>query len=224
MNGPDHAAADREERLGEVISDWLEGREAGRAPGREEWLARYPEFADELREFLDDEQELRALAGPLRRAAREARVDTPVPWDSLLAVPDPAAGPLPAAPAGYELLEEIGRGGMAVVYRARQTAPDRYVALKLFRADGPARGGDLRRFRLEADIIALLDHPRIVPVYDAGECDGRGFFTMKLVAGGGLDARLRGFVADPPAAARLLAEVARAVHHAHQRGVLHRDL
>jgi serine/threonine-protein kinase len=228
MNGPDPTRAEREERLGEIISDWLESREAGVAADPSEWLARYPEFAEELREFLTEEAHLRLLAAPLRRAAQEARVDTPLPWGALFA-PGPRSvtpGDQEFSPAlgEYELLEEIGRGGMAVVYRARQKSLARFVALKLFRAESLNRTDELQRFRHEAEIVAALDHPQIVPVYAVGETSGQGFFTMKLMEGGGLDAQLVRFAADPSAAAGLLASVARAIHHAHQRGILHRDL
>jgi serine/threonine-protein kinase len=221
----DTTSAEREERLGEIISDLLESQEAGHATDPQEWLTRYPEFAEELTEFLKTEQQVRVLAVPLRQAAQEAMVDTPLPWNKLFA---PASNPrneeVPVSLADYELLEEIGRGGMAVVYRARQKRLERFVALKLFRADGLGRAAELQRFRHEAEIVANLDHPQIVPVYDVGESGGQGFFTMKLIEGGSLDTQLACFTSRPQAAARLTASIARAVHHAHQRGILHRDL
>jgi tetratricopeptide (TPR) repeat protein len=131
---------------------------------------------------------------------------------------------LPRPFGGYELLAPLGRGGMGVVYRARQLAPERLVALKMIRSGELATEEDVRRFRLEANEAARLDHPNIVPVYEVGEHQGRHFFTMRLIEGGGLDRRLDRFAGDPAAAARLVAAVARAIHHAHQRQVLHRDL
>jgi len=224
MNSPDRTPADREEQLGEIISRWLESREAGQPPDREVLLTKYPEFAEELAEFLDEEERLRRLAAPLRRVAQEARVDTPLPWSTTISTGLSEDESSPTAIGEYELLEEIGRGGMAVVYRARQKGLARFVALKLFRADCLGRTSDLQRFRHEAEIIAHLDHPQIVPVYDVGEDGGRGFFTMKLMEGGGLDAHLSSFISNPVAAAKLVASIARAIHHAHQRGILHRDL
>ena len=138
--------------------------------------------------------------------------------------PEAPAARLPRRFGGYELLGELGHGGMGVVYKARQFTPERLVALKVIRAGQLADEEDVRRFRQEADEAARLDHPNIVPVYEVGEQDGLHFFTMKLVEGGGLDKNLERYQKDPKAAARLLATAARAVHHAHQRQLLHRDL
>jgi serine/threonine-protein kinase len=211
MNSTEQDHTTREQRLGEVFSDWLESRERGEVPARAEWLARYPDLAPELEELLADEDHLHALAAPLREAARIGQV---------------AAGQhdLPGPFGDCAVLEEIGRGGMGVVYRARQTKLDRLVALKLFRAQPHSARADLERFRHEAEVVAQLDHPLVVPVYEVGEQQGWIWFTMKLVEGGGLDTQLPHFRTDPRAAARLLLAVARAVHHTHQRGILHRDL
>jgi tetratricopeptide (TPR) repeat protein/tRNA A-37 threonylcarbamoyl transferase component Bud32 len=135
----------------------------------------------------------------------------------------PSGTRLPRCFAGYELFEEIGRGGMGVVYKARQLQPDRLVALKMIRAGELATKEDVRRFRLEANEAARLDHPHVVPVYEVGEHWGRHFFTMRLLEGS-LAERLDHYQQDRKAAARLLVAVARAVHHAHQRQLLHRDL
>jgi WD40 repeat protein len=124
----------------------------------------------------------------------------------------------------YVLQTVLGEGGMGVVYRAKQVSLNRLVAVKMIRAGLWAGEDEVRRFKNEAEAVAGLDHPQIVPIYEIGSHDGQHYFSMKLVGEAGLATKLPRYAADPRAAARLVAEIARAVHHAHQRGILHRDL
>ncbi|MFO0860071.1 MAG: protein kinase [Phycisphaerales bacterium] len=124
----------------------------------------------------------------------------------------------------YELRRELGRGGMGVVYEAVQVTLGRPVALKMMRSGAFAGAGELRRFQNEAQAVARLDHPFIVPIYEVGEHAGQCYFSMKLITGGSLLGSLARYGSDARAAARIVAEAADAVAHAHERGILHRDL
>jgi WD40 repeat protein/serine/threonine protein kinase len=130
---------------------------------------------------------------------------------------------LPQVP-GYAVLEEVGRGGMGVIYKARQLGLNRLVALKMVLAGAQADADARARFRTEAQAVARLQHPNIVQVFEVGEHEGRPFLALEYVAGGSLKQHLAAVPQHPRDAARLVEALARAVHYAHQRGVLHRDL
>jgi serine/threonine-protein kinase len=129
----------------------------------------------------------------------------------------------PAVP-GYEILAELGRGGMGVVYKARQTGLDRLVALKMVLGGARAGSADLARFRAEAQAIAQLRHPHIVQVYEVGEFEGQPFFSLEFMEGGSLADQLQGTPQPARSAAELVEALARAMHVAHERGIIHRDL
>src|SRR6516225_4166876 len=135
----------------------------------------------------------------------------------------PGIAGLPTIP-GYEILREMGRGGMGVVYAAEQVGLKRLVALKVILAGSHAGEDQLHRFRAEAEAIARLRHPNIVQVYDIGEHEGKPFFALEFINGGSLASYLRGEPQPPREVAQLIETLARAMQHAHERGVIHRDL
>jgi serine/threonine protein kinase len=225
--------ADRDQELDEVLGEYLQALDAGRAPDRNELLARRPDLALQLSAFFAAEDSVSRLTDPLRStlgpAAEESVLEEPT-------VPV-SEGPVPTdirlrSFGDYELLGLIGRGGMSVVYKARQKSLNRLVALKMIRADLLATADDIRRFRREAETAAELDHPAAVPIYEVGQWDGEGldapiiYFSMKLIDGCDLGSWCRQAPdgVDERRIARVLATAARALQHAHQRGILHRDL
>jgi hypothetical protein len=145
------------------------------------------------------------------------------PVDSLGPSASAADGHRLAIP-GYEIMDELGRGGMGVVYKAWQLNPPRLVALKMLSAGAGARTEELARFRTEAEAVGRLQHPHIVQIYEVGEQGGRPFFAMEFVDGGSLAANLNGKLLPARQAAQLVQTVAEATHYAHQRGIIHRDL
>src|SRR5262249_46214621 len=140
---------------------------------------------------------------------------------------EPAPGPfeteLPVIP-GYEILNELGRGGMGVVYKARHVKLNRLVALKMILADEFAPAPHLSRFLIEGEMIARLQHPNIVQIYQVGQHRGRPFFELEYVAGGTLAGRLKNGPLAPATALRAVQQLANAVQYAHSQGIIHRDL
>jgi tetratricopeptide (TPR) repeat protein len=212
----------QDSEVARVFDAYLAEIEAGRPADPRGLLDRHPHLAGPLRACLEVMRLTDSLVGPadLERTGSTTTLG-----------PDGAGEhPGPDGPArvryfgDYLLIRELARGGMGVVHEARQLSLDRPVALKMILGGALAAGPDLRRFQAEAEAAAALDHPNIVPIYEVGEHDGRPYFSMRLLEGGSVSRRLDAYVADPAAAAGLVAVVARAVHHAHQRGVLHRDL
>src|SRR5262245_31071061 len=187
-------------RLQEVIAAYLQAVDAGETPDRDALLARHPDLANELRAFFADHDSVRQLAGP------------------------PPVGARVRYFGDYELLEEVARGGMGGVYRARQVSLDRVAGLKLIRAGGHAGGADVERFLGEAKAVAQLQHPHLVQLYESGQHDGLPYFTLEFVPGGSLGTKLSGTPLPPREAARLVEQAARGVQHAHDKGIVHRDL
>ncbi len=200
---------------------------AGEAARAETYLQRYPELGDERRAALD----LVAAEYRLRRR----RGETVAVEEYAARFPDEAPTLLPLlarqatedgwpAPPGFTVLGVLGRGGMGVVYRARQENLGRLVALKMISAGAGAGEEERARFRAEAEAVARLQHPNIIQIHEVGEHDGRPFFALEYADGPTLAAHLGGTPRPPVEAARLLETLALAVHHAHERGVIHRDL
>src|SRR5262245_48672311 len=152
-----------EDHLNEILLGYVEAVERGESPDRAALLAAHPEFAAELAEFFAGQDRLAAVGSPALTDPADTTADTPA-----------------RSFGDYELIEEIGRGGMGVVYRARQKSLNRTVALKMILAGQFASPAELARFRAEAETVAALDHPHIVPVHAVGEHDGRPYFAMKL--------------------------------------------
>jgi predicted Ser/Thr protein kinase len=200
--------------LDAVIASYVQAVEAGQIPNREALLDGHPEIAEQLHAFFADIDRMDRIASPLRM---DGGLDA-----THGAEPDGAAT-LPSVRyfGDYELLEEIARGGMGVVYKARQASLNRIVALKMILRGTFASPRDVQRFRAEAESAANLDHPHIVPIYEVGEHEGQQYFSMKLVEGASLAKLSRG---DARSEIGRFVEVVRAVHYAHQHGVLHRDL
>ena len=221
-----HDDAEREQRLQEALVAYLEAVEADRAPEAEELLARYPEFADELAEFLANRDQIDQLAAPLRQAVEVAQrtivndAPTLAPGTTL----PPQVGTSIRYFGEYELLEEIARGGMGVVFRARQTTLKRIVALKMILSGQLAGEEEVKRFYAEAEAAAKLDHPNIVPIFEIGQHDGQHYFSMSFIEGESLAHKVADGPVAPREAAELVKKIAVAIAYAHTEGVIHRDL
>jgi serine/threonine-protein kinase len=205
-------------RLAALVDQLLAEARTGEAVDIERIAAQHPDLAADLREIWP----VAVLAeefGSQPDLADEDAIDidnSPQSLDRLISFTEGVGD--------YELLEELGRGGMGVVYRARQKSLDRIVALKIVLAGAAATRADLARFRGEAETAAQLNHPHIVPVYEVGQHNELPYFTMRYVRGTTLAELLAEGPMPGREAAQLLAPVARAISKAHQKGVLHRDL
>jgi tetratricopeptide (TPR) repeat protein/tRNA A-37 threonylcarbamoyl transferase component Bud32 len=200
-----------ESLMGRVIEEFQQRVRAGEQPDVADYARLHPPIAGVLRQLLPAVRLLQKPAGASGAFCPQAPP-----------LPGPAA--LPSDPEGYEILREVGRGGMGVVYEARDRRLNRVVALKMVLAKSHARPEDLVRFLAEAEAVAQLQHPNIVQVFETGQHREQPYFTMELVAGGSLSARLDGAPLPPAQVAPLLEPLARAVHYAHQMGIVHRDL
>jgi serine/threonine protein kinase len=198
-----------DERFYEAIAAFEEARDAGANPSPTEWLLRYPDLANRLREYFADARNLRGLTSPVA-----------VPATLLPDIPD------------YDIIEPVaaGTGGMGMVFKARKKSTQQIVALKVIRPDllenltPDQRRKIVERFITEARVAALLEHENIVKVYDVGEIEGRPYYAMRYVEGSSLSRLIRDGIVPSGRAAAYIEQIARAVHLAHQHGIIHRDL
>jgi len=195
----DDETTDREELLDEIIARYLETHQAGEEQSQAEFLARYPQYKEELREFFENQC-----------------------WfDDHVLPPDDS---LPCFGDDYEVLEEIGHGGMGVVYKAHQKSLNKIVAIKTIRKDHWATDSDTERIRKEAQRAAKLRHPNIVTVHHVAVHEDQHFFVMDYIEGRNLAQRIDEGPLSSVQAAHYLKTVAEAIHYAHQRRILHSDL
>jgi serine/threonine protein kinase/tetratricopeptide (TPR) repeat protein len=194
-------AADSEVAADLVYHEFIVREELGTAPPFEEYVAEYALYAARLRDLHEADHLVKLPVPPAKAVLRP-----------------------PERLGDYELLEEIGRGGMGVVYRARQVSLNRIVAVKMLLAGQRAAEALRQRFRQEAEAAGHLQHPHIVAVHEVGEQDGQPYFSMDYIEGKSLAALVRENLLPPATAAAYVKTIALAIHYAHQQGTLHRDL
>ena len=246
---PDLNEGDQENEVDRAFAEFLQRCDAGEAVDAASFLGEHGELSTELGELLETARLIEQMAGPAETEPGEtdaphtsetvAGIDVTQPVrpgteqtqayvgkggtgdESALSL---GAGSSPRQFGEYQLLEELGRGGMGVVYKARQTKLNRTVAVKMILSGHWASGDQIDRFYTEAKAAGKLSHPNIVKVYQVGEVDGHHFFSMEYVEGQSLSQVLRGGALSPMQAARYLKHLADAVHYAHEHQILHRDL
>lgn len=197
--------------LEQVIADFIRSSETGASPDRRQILDRHPEIAEDLQQFFAQRDRLNLIAEPIRGFS-----------DDMFRAVGP--GQQISYVGNYELVQEIARGGMGIVYKARQTTLGRIVAVKMITAGRLASEDDIRRFHVEAQAVASLQHPNIVAIHEVGQYEGWHYFSMDFVEGRDLSAILRVNVLPARQAATYVRQMAEAIHYAHQQGTLHRDL
>jgi WD40 repeat protein len=221
----------RPQLLGLIAREFELRRNREPALSEEEYLRRFPEhlqmLSDALRRQLFLHQALRSNCGlPVNTVqGTEALANGNASRTVGLTEPTTSGGEcsLPTVP-GYEILRELGRGGMGVVYEACQISLDRVVALKMILSGSHAAAVERKRFRVEAEAIARLQHPNIVQIFEVGQVTGRPFFAMEFVSGGSLAGRLAKQPMAPGPAAELMLTLAQTIQAAHEQGIVHRDL
>src|SRR5260370_12823734 len=206
-----HAAlqTDTDSALELVYNEMLLREKFGDPPQLEEYVERFPQLAPGLKRLFEVHQILES--------------DHSLGGTSLEGTPGTSTASLPAVP-GYEVLREVGGGGMGVVYEARQLGLNRSVDIKMILAGDYASPQELARFQTEAKAVGRLQHANIVQIYEVGEWKGRPYLSMEYVAGGSLAQKLKGTPLAARSSAHRVETLAQAMHHAQERGILHRDL
>jgi tRNA A-37 threonylcarbamoyl transferase component Bud32 len=240
----DSPMTDRDQRLERTIAGYLEDVAQGKPVDTVRLIAEHPDLADDLRQFLDDHQRIARVANSsiaIHPAADNqpdalTRIyssdNTPKSEQTISVSPslftpgpvDKSSDSFVGRFGDYELLHEIARGGMGVVYKARQVSLNRVVAIKMILRGNLAAREDIERFALEAKAVARLTHPQIVVIHDVGQHGEQHFYTMEFVEGRSLAELIRSGPVAPRTAAEYVEQVAKAIHFAHQNGVVHRDI
>jgi eukaryotic-like serine/threonine-protein kinase len=240
MTSDSHSFLDREARLDAATLEYLEAVEAGRTPSRDQFLARYPDLVDDLAEYLDNRDQFKQLAHPFAAAelptvscpqcqqALDTKAGTSTcgtcGWKNVAGPPAPDPFPIGHRLGRIELREVIGRGAFGTVYRGWDAQMRRAVAVKVLRTDPSAAPDAVARFLREAAVMAQLDHPGIVRVYDIERAEDVPYLVTEFVEGPTLARFIQDSPPTPDQAASLVAAIADALHQAHQKGVVHRDV
>jgi WD40 repeat protein/tRNA A-37 threonylcarbamoyl transferase component Bud32 len=206
--------------LDDLVKRWHQLRQRGQTLSLQELCAEAPEQVDDLRQHLQAVAAMESFLGVNESGTASTLNPSPPPANG----GEQGAAGLPAGTAGYEILGELGRGAMGVVYKARQTKLNRVVALKTILSGAHAGEAERQRFLAEAEAVARLQHPNIVQIHEIGEADGRSFFSLELCPGGSLADKFDGTPMRAREAARLVETLARAMQAAHEAGIVHRDL
>ena len=206
--------SDPETMLDLLYNEILVREELDEAPSLDEYVSRYPQLGDDLKLHFEVHRAVRDnLVLETRRMPESGAVVDPDPW---------AAGG--NAPADYEIVGELGRGGMGIVYKARHRRLKRFIALKTFHPGRLPSRRELARFGAEARAVARLQHPNIVQIFEVGQERGKPFLALEFAEQGTLAQKIREMPLTPRDAAELLASLADAVQHAHEQNIVHRDL
>jgi serine/threonine-protein kinase len=215
-------SADRDQRVDEAIAEYLAACDTGNPQDQKEFLAKYPDLADNLRSFFGDHARMQRVTGAHSNATKSLNLGIKNDEQTVSHQPESTSDTIGEL-FGYRILDELGDGGQGVVYRAYQVGLKREVALKRIRTGAAARAGTLSRFWTEAESLGRLRHPNIVQVYDFGREGGEPYLCMELLTGGSLADRLKKGPLPARDAAKLVQSLALAVQAAHDAGVIHRD-